>query len=74
MLKQIRISEGYCCSDIIIIDMTNYTLGHAPKISPTNVKIYEICALVGALVIRNLTEISKLSHLFSQKFVPTIPT
>ena len=54
--------------------MTNYILGHAPKISLTNVKKYELCVLVGALVIRNLlTEISKLSHLFSQTFVPTIP-
>jgi hypothetical protein len=75
MLQEIRISGGYCRSDIIMIDMTNYNLGHAPEISLTNVKKYKLCALIDALVIRTLlTEISKFPHLFYQKFVPTVPS
>ena len=54
MVQEIRISEDYCQSDIIIIDLANYTLGHVPKISLTDVKKYELCVLVSALVIRNV--------------------
>ena len=46
MLQEIRISEEYCHSDIIIIDFANCTLGHLPKIDITVFKKYELCVLV----------------------------
>ena len=54
MLQDIRISEDYCHSDIIILDLANYTVAHAAKFSIALVKKYEMCVLVSALVIRNM--------------------
>ena len=54
MLQEVRMSEDYCHSDILILDLANYTLGHVPKISLTDVKKYELCVLVSVLVIRNV--------------------
>ena len=54
MGQEVRISEDYCHSEIVIADMANYTLGHVPKVSLTDVKKYELCALVSVLVIRNV--------------------
>jgi len=54
MLQEIRISEDYCHSDIIIIYIVNCTLGHLPKFNLTDVKKYELCVLVSPLVIRNV--------------------
>jgi hypothetical protein len=54
MVQEIRISEDYCNSDIIILDLANYTLGHVPKVNLTHVKKYELCVLVSPLVTRNV--------------------
>jgi hypothetical protein len=54
MVQKIIISEDYCHSDIIIIDLANYTLGHVTKIGLTDVKKYELCILVSALAVRNV--------------------
>jgi len=54
MVQEIRISEDYCHSDIIIIDFANCTLGHLPKFTLTDVKKYELCVLVSTLVTRNM--------------------
>jgi len=54
MVQEIRISEDYCHSDIILVDMANYTLGHVPKVSLTDLKKYELCVLVSPQVIRNV--------------------
>jgi hypothetical protein len=53
MMQEIRISEDYCRSDIIVSDLANYSLAHILKISVPNVKKYELCAIVSSLVIRN---------------------
>jgi hypothetical protein len=53
MVQEIRISEDYCSSDIIVADMSNYSLAHILKVSVPLVKKYELCALVSSLVIRD---------------------
>jgi hypothetical protein len=50
MVQEIRISEDFCRSDIIIIDLANYTLAHVPKINFSDVKKFEMCALVSILI------------------------
>ena len=60
MLQDIRISEDYCHSDIIILDLANYTVAHAAKFSTAVLKKYEFCVLVSALVIRNMLTLLKL--------------
>ena len=54
MVQEVRMSEDYCHSDIILVDFANYSVGHVPKISLTDLKKYELCVLVSALVIRNV--------------------
>jgi hypothetical protein len=54
MVQEVRISEDYCQSDIIIVDLANVTMGHVQKISLTDLKKYELCVLVSALSIRNM--------------------
>jgi len=54
MVQEVRMSEDYCHSDIKIIDFANSTAGHVPKLSFTDMKRYELCVLVSALVIRNV--------------------
>jgi hypothetical protein len=54
MVQDIRISEDYCHSEIVIIDLANYTLGHVTKISLTHMKKYELCILVSALAVRTV--------------------
>jgi len=54
MAQEVRMSEDYCHSDIIIYDLANFIAGHVPKISLTDVKKYELCVLVSSLVIRNV--------------------
>jgi len=46
MVMEIRISEDYFLSDIIVADYCNATLRHMTKITPSLVKKYEMCALV----------------------------
>jgi hypothetical protein len=53
MVQEIRISEDYCRSDILVVDMANVNLAHISKVSVTTSKKYELCALVSSLVIRN---------------------
>ena len=43
---EIRISEDYCLSDILVADYANITLHHISKATPSLVKKYEMCALV----------------------------
>jgi len=54
LVQEVRMSEDYCQSDIIILDLAKYTLGHVLKISLTDMKKYELCVLVSALVTRNV--------------------
>ena len=51
MVQEIRMSEDYCQSDVMILDLANFTAGHVPKITLTDAKKYELCVLVSALVI-----------------------
>jgi hypothetical protein len=53
MVQEIRMSEDYCRSDILVADMSNYSLAHILKFSVPLVKKYELCALVCSLVIRD---------------------
>ena len=46
MVMEIRISEDYCLSDILVVDYCNITLRHMTKITPSLMKKYEICAVV----------------------------
>jgi hypothetical protein len=54
MVQEIKISEDYCRSDIIVSDMANYSLAHILKIGVPYVKKYELCVLVCSLVIINV--------------------
>jgi hypothetical protein len=54
MVQEIRISEDYWRSDIIVADMTYYTLAHILKVGVPIVKKFELCSLVSSLAIRNL--------------------
>ena len=65
MVQEIRISEDYSHSDIIIADMANYTLAHVPKVNLTHLKKYELCVLVSVLVIRNVSLYVTISHYMS---------
>jgi hypothetical protein len=49
MVLEIRISEDYCCSDIYIVDLSRYTLGHVPKFSLPLMKKYLLCAFVSII-------------------------
>ena len=46
MFLEIRISEDYCRSDIIVSDYGNFTLRHIWKINPSLVENCELCAFV----------------------------
>jgi len=50
MVSEIRISEDYCHSDVQIYDLANYTLPHVAKFTLTDLKKYELCALVSAIL------------------------
>jgi len=54
LMQEVRMSEDYCHSDIIIGDFNNFTMSHAAKVNLTHLKKYELCVLVSALVIRNV--------------------
>jgi hypothetical protein len=53
LFQEIRISEDYCRSEIIVVDMVNYSLAHILKVTVPLVKKCELCALVSSLVIRD---------------------
>ncbi|XP_069698949.1 uncharacterized protein [Periplaneta americana] len=46
MANEVRMCEEYCFSDIYVLDLENYTLGHASRITFTAAKKAEICFLV----------------------------
>jgi len=46
IIMEIRISEDYWLSDILVADFANITLQHISKATPSMVKKYEMCALV----------------------------
>jgi hypothetical protein len=46
---EIRLSEDYCQSDVIIVDLANFTLAHLTKINLTDMKKYELCGIVSAI-------------------------
>jgi len=48
LMMEIRISEDYCLSDILIIDFGNFTPRHVTKITPSIVKNFELCAIVSS--------------------------
>jgi len=54
MMQEIRLSEDYCHSEIVVFDFANYTLEHAAKLTLTQLKKYELCLVVSALLIRNV--------------------
>jgi len=51
MVNEIRISEDYCLSDIIVADYSNFTLLHFTKMTPSLLKKYELCAFVSSTYI-----------------------
>jgi hypothetical protein len=48
MMTEIRISEDYCRSDILVVDFGNITLRHVTKTPPSLIKKSEICAQVNS--------------------------
>ena len=48
MLTEIRMSEDYCLSDILVGDFDNVTLRHIAKVTPPLLKKFELCALVSS--------------------------
>jgi hypothetical protein len=48
MMMEIRVSEDYCSSDILVIDYDNLTLGHMSTVTPSYVKKFELCAFVSS--------------------------
>jgi len=51
MVMEIKISEDYYLSDILVADYGNITLRHITKITPSLVKKYELCAFVSSTYI-----------------------
>ncbi|XP_069698945.1 alpha-tocopherol transfer protein-like isoform X1 [Periplaneta americana] len=43
MTTEVRMCEDYCFTDILIVDMENFTLGHNSKMKFTSVKKGEVC-------------------------------
>jgi hypothetical protein len=50
MVMEIRLSEDYCHSDVVIYDLANFTLPHVAKITLTDLKKYVLCAVVSAIL------------------------
>jgi len=50
LMMEIRISEDYCRSDILVTDFGNFTLRHVTKITPSFVKKFELCAVVSSKI------------------------
>jgi len=49
MILEIRMSEDYCHSDIYIVDLTRFKLGHMSKFTPSLIKKYFLCAFVSTI-------------------------
>ncbi|KAJ4426893.1 hypothetical protein ANN_26692 [Periplaneta americana] len=45
MTTEVRMCEEYCFSDIFILDLENYTVGHASKMTFTTAKKGEVCLM-----------------------------
>ncbi|XP_069699237.1 alpha-tocopherol transfer protein-like [Periplaneta americana] len=45
MINEARMCEEYCFSDIYVLDMENYTLGHASRITFTIAKKFAVCLM-----------------------------
>lgn len=46
LVQEIRICEDYCLSDIYVIDLAKYSVGHIPKISLPLLRKLQLCSLV----------------------------
>lgn len=46
MALEIRIREDYCLSDIYILDLAKFSLGHVPRLTITVLKKFILCAVV----------------------------
>jgi hypothetical protein len=53
MSMEIRICEDYCLSDIYILDIGKFTLGHITKITIPMIKKFELCAVVSTVNMRH---------------------
>ena len=47
-MMEMRISEDYCRSDILVVDYGNMTLGHMSKVTPSYVKKFELGGFVSS--------------------------
>jgi len=50
MILEIRISEDYCSSDIYIVDLARYSVGHVPKFTFPLTRKYFLCAFVSTIL------------------------
>jgi hypothetical protein len=48
MVMEIKLSEDYCSSDILVVDYSNITLGHMLKLTPSHVRKFELCVVVSS--------------------------
>lgn len=46
MIMEIRISEDYCLSDVYVVDLEKYSLGHVRQVTIPLIRKFEICVLV----------------------------
>ena len=53
MILEIRISEDYCRSDIYIVDLSRFTLGHMAQFTFPLIEKYFLCAFVSTIYIYN---------------------
>ena len=49
MILEIRISEDYCRSDIYIVDLSRFTLGHMSQFTFPLIEKYFLCAFVSTI-------------------------
>ncbi|PNF22548.1 hypothetical protein B7P43_G13678 [Cryptotermes secundus] len=47
MIMEIRISEDYCLSDVYVVDLEKYSLGHVRQVTIPLIRKFEICVLGG---------------------------
>ncbi|XP_069680230.1 clavesin-2-like [Periplaneta americana] len=47
MSHEVRMCEEYCTSDIYVMDLSNFTLSHVPKVSLPDLRKYEVCVMGG---------------------------
>jgi hypothetical protein len=59
MMLEIKMSEDYCSSDILVADLGNFAIGHMTKVTPSYVKKYELCGVVSSTNIFNVNNYSR---------------